>query len=335
MNVRFVIDATRWVMIMQCFPFCIRCTLQVSDSGCVQIWDWRMNEKPVRSRRKAHNSSVLSVAWSPLRDAVVATGSSDRTVKVWSTEDGSLEEWDAFPSGVTVEPYTIFAGHEVWRLHWYCPDSYRTPPLLATVNNSPQLDNLGRVFVWDLVNPHLPVCTLDGHEHDLCVDFAWLSSSSSSSTRSSTAPPGPPPDKVVSSSSRRTSAGGGKSTAAAPTGWWGPGASFRGVLSVGRDGRLLVQELSSGWRPSTHMSSSVMAVSSKGHVAYHRGAQDLQVRRLSLLLLTAAVDHKRMITPRHAPLTGQSPPGHLHLLLIVIIIPKGTRRGGGVDCCCL
>lgn len=294
-----------------------------------------MNEKPVRSRRKAHNSSVLSVAWSPLRDAVVATGSSDRTVKVWSTEDGSLEEWDAFPSGVTVEPYTIFAGHEVWRLHWYCPDSYRTPPLLATVNNSPQLDNLGRVFVWDLVNPHLPVCTLDGHEHDLCVDFAWLSSSSSSSTRSSTAPPGPPPDKVVSSSRRRTSAGGGKSTAAAPTGWWGPGASFRGVLSVGRDGRLLVQELSSGWRPSTHMSSSVMAVSSKGHVAYHRGAQDLQVRSLSLLLLTAAVDHKRMITPRHAPLTGQSPPGHLHLLLIVIIIPKGTRRGGGVDCCCL
>jgi WD40 repeat protein len=255
-----------------------------------------MNEKPVRSRRKAHNSSVLSVAWSPLRDAVVATGSSDRTVKVWSTEDGSLEEWDASPSGVTVEPYTIFAGHEVWRLHWCCPDSYRTPPLLATVNNSPQLDNLGRVFVWDLVNPHLPVCTLDGHEHDLCVDFAWLSNSSSSSKRASTAPPGPPPDRVVrsSSNSSRTSAGGGKSTAAAPTGWWGSGASVRGVLSVGRDGRLLVQELSSGWRPSSHMSSSIMAVSSKGHVAYHRGAQDLQVRRLSLLLLfTAAVGQHR------------------------------------------
>ena len=275
----------------------MRCTVQVSDSGCVQIWDWRMNEKPVRSRRKAHNSAVLSVAWSPLRDAVVATGSSDRTVKVWSTEDGSLGEWDASTAAamaassgvVPVEPYTIFAGHEVWRLHW-CSDSYRTP-LLATVNNSPQLDNLGRVFVWDLVNPHLPVCTLDGHEHDLCVDFSWLGSSSTSSSSSSSmiaspARPGPPTDRQGSSisissiSSRRTSAVGMKGT----TPRWPRTVAVQGVLSIGRDGRLLVQDLSSGWRPSAHMSSCVMAVSSKGHVAYHRGgggAMDLQVSSIS------------------------------------------------------
>jgi len=222
-------------------------------------------ERPVWTRRKAHSSSVLSVAWDPLRDAVLATGSTDRTVKVWSTE-GDPEECDTVSSS-NVEPYTIFAGHEVWRLHW-CSDSDRTP-LLATVNNSPQLDNLGRVFVWDLVNPHLPVCTLDGHVQDLCVDFAWLNSSNNNDMRGtfsgSTASRFGPPDRagnnrITTSHTRIT---GMRSRA------------VQGVLSVGRDGRLLVQALTSGWRPCAHMSSSVMAVSSKGHVAYFRGAMDM------------------------------------------------------------
>lgn len=43
------------------------------------------------------------------------------------------------------------------------------------------------------------------------------------------------------------------------------------MISVGKDGRMLIQDLRNGYFPDTHTSRCVTAISSHGHLAFHRG----------------------------------------------------------------
>ena len=43
------------------------------------------------------------------------------------------------------------------------------------------------------------------------------------------------------------------------------------VLSAGKDGKLVVQDIRTGYFPRQHIASSVAVVSSQGHVAFHTG----------------------------------------------------------------
>jgi hypothetical protein len=62
------------------------------------------------------------------------------------------------------------------------------------------------------------------------------------------------------------------STAAVATKQLNPLTSLvLGILSAGRDGKLLMQDLRFGYFPNHHISPSVTAISSQGHVAYQRG----------------------------------------------------------------
>jgi hypothetical protein len=46
------------------------------------------------------------------------------------------------------------------------------------------------------------------------------------------------------------------------------------VISIQKDGKILVQDLRNGYFPRQHMASSVIAISSQGHVAYQTGKID-------------------------------------------------------------
>jgi hypothetical protein len=63
-----------------------------------------------------------------------------------------------------------------------------------------------------------------------------------------------------------------KSGADSPTKQLNPVTSLvLGILSAGRDGKVLMQDLRYGYFPNHHLSPSVTAISSQGHVAFHRG----------------------------------------------------------------
>lgn len=49
---------------------------------------------------------------------------------------------------------------------------------------------------------------------------------------------------------------------------------FQHIASIGKDRRVLVHDIRAGYFPMHHVNSGVVAFSSLGHVAYHRGHVD-------------------------------------------------------------
>lgn len=171
-------------------------------------------------------------------------------------------------------------------------------------------ESAGHIAVWDLLNQYLPLCMLKGHGQDMCADFGWLNHNppTVSTNSGAAAAPATAATTVATSAIAPTTA---SSTAAAPGRGGGRGGVGRGkqadarrrsqvnvdtntttsatgpesptkqlnpvtslvlgILSVGRDGKVLMQDLRYGYFPNHHISPSVTAISSQGHVAFHRG----------------------------------------------------------------
>jgi hypothetical protein len=60
---------------------------------------------------------------------------------------------------------------------------------------------------------------------------------------------------------------------------------YQHILSSGKDGCLLVQDLRNGTFPRQHIARAVVSISSKGHVAYQRGevSRADQVRHVMII----------------------------------------------------
>jgi WD40 repeat protein len=184
-------------------------------------------------------------------------------------------------------------------------------PLLATIPTGAgtTAESAGNILVWDLLNQYLPLCILKGHGLDMCADFAWLNHMSTGFSALVAAPSTAPAvvspttaTMTMSTGSRKGGRGGNGSTvngsnkqadgrrrghtdstaslsnsekstpSDSPTKQLNPVTSLvLGILSLGRDGKILMQDLRYGYFPSHHVSSSVTAISSQGHVAFQRG----------------------------------------------------------------
>ena len=76
-------------------PFHTDIFAEVSDNGTLQIWDRRMQNKPLLMKPKAHDGAIMTVTWSPCWEWVLATGSKDRTIRLWDLGDCGLEDVDS------------------------------------------------------------------------------------------------------------------------------------------------------------------------------------------------------------------------------------------------
>jgi WD40 repeat protein len=122
------------------------------DSGSVQIWDWR--KKQSLKKIVAHKRSALSIDWHPLWPDIIASGGSDKSLKVWNSQTG-----DAI--------YKIQAPEPVARVKWLP----RSTTMIASASHTH--DN--NLYVWDIENPVLPDYIYRGHSQPI-KDFMWISS---------------------------------------------------------------------------------------------------------------------------------------------------------------
>ena len=264
----------------------------LSENGALSIWDCRNADSPVL-KISAHTMFGLSLAWNPSQRDIIATGSRDKTVKVWDIQqlnrnDSASEELHVFAepsywngayasapgekeviSKEAYKPlYHIHTPSSVGRIRWRNGEKYHNE--LATASSSTESAG-GEVLVWNMSMPNTPACVLKGHV-ETCSDFQWLDTpmpdlpsekgtqdseeESFFGTVSQESAPARPvlKNKVVDSSSTRKFMG-----------------VHQHILSVGKDGMLLVQDVRNAFFPRQHMSSSVTAISSQGHVAFQRG----------------------------------------------------------------
>ena len=148
----------------------------------------------------------------------------------------------------------------------------------------------GEISVWDVNMPNIPICILKGHSSEACTGISWIdtpsssSSSSSSSSQSSSIPSsssiGYNPkmintknttiSKNVHSPINSISSHSASSTISrgCSDDWLDV---HQHILSSGKDGRLMVQDLRNGMFPRQHISRAMATISSQGHVAYQRG----------------------------------------------------------------
>jgi WD40 repeat protein len=282
----------------------------------------------------AHTTVSLAVAWHPNREWVLATGSRDRTVKIWdlnatSTADDNVNSVGissgAGASGGPLKPIHLLytpttVGRVAWRPMGYRSTNGHVRELLATTSTAER----GDIAIWDIRAPNIPTVILRGHT-DACMGFAWLDTpvpedvdpaeiaSSSSPIRDDAANP---PSSPSRSPTRERERGMSSSSSTASSMWLigrrgssvasltsrtvagsrsprrdvdyidddintypidelgRPAPGFLGVyqhiLSVGKDGKCIVQDLRNGYFPRQHLSRTVASISSRGHMAFQR-----------------------------------------------------------------
>lgn len=121
------------------------------DSGSVQIWDWR-KQLPI-TKINAHKRSALTVDWHPLWPDRIASGGSDKSIKIWNSQNGEAI-------------YKLQAPEPVARIKWFS----KRETMIASVSHTH--DN--NLYVWDIEKPVLPEYVYRGHSQPI-KDFIWNS----------------------------------------------------------------------------------------------------------------------------------------------------------------
>lgn len=223
-------------------PFHPNLFAAIYESGILMIWD-RRNPDHVLSRISAHAESGLTLEWSPNAQGLLASGSRDKTVKIWDIN--GLDE-----NAEGERPLSTNAARPIHVIHTPAPlesiawrpsgsDSTHSKRLFQIATTSSNESGRGDINVWDATNPNIPACVLRGHS-DGCTGFQWLDT--------------PPLGSNL----------------------------YQHIISVGKDNNILVQDVRNGYFPSQHISGHVVAVSAMGYAAFQRG-NVYRVREISIL----------------------------------------------------
>jgi len=122
-----------------------------NDNGSFQIWDIRSTESALM-QVPAGTQPMFTLDWHPSVPNIVATGSRDKTLRVWNLEDTSRP---------THMFHTIGS---VKGLLWR--PEFRT----QVVAHANLLDN--SVNLWDITRPYIPLATMCGHRQPP-TGMAW------------------------------------------------------------------------------------------------------------------------------------------------------------------
>ncbi|OQR98641.1 hypothetical protein ACHHYP_08389 [Achlya hypogyna] len=122
------------------------------ENGTVEVWELGNNKKPELTFT-AHQGHILSLDWHPSQSSVIATGSRDRSVKIWDLND------------VNKPRQTIALIANAGRIQWRpnCPEHIATS---SSITDS-------SINVWDTQRPFVPLACLKGHA-DIVSDFQWF-----------------------------------------------------------------------------------------------------------------------------------------------------------------
>lgn len=140
-----------------------------TDSGAVQLWDYRKTNAPLM-RITAHDRSCFSVDWHPDGKHIV-TGGTDRQVKVW--DFSSSAERRQKPTFQFRTPQAVLNAR--WR-----PPSWTRElsqgssdwQSLQVVTSYDKEDP--RIHLWDLQRPHIPFREFDRYDSQ-AADMLWHS----------------------------------------------------------------------------------------------------------------------------------------------------------------
>ncbi|KAL9236422.1 hypothetical protein vseg_011096 [Gypsophila vaccaria] len=129
--------------------------------GVVQVWDATRSQ--VFMELKEHERRVWSVDFSPADPTLLASGSDDGSVKLWSINQGSSVATIKTKANVCCVKFSLDSGRSI---------------AFGSADH--------RIYYYDLRNPRLPLCTMIGHSKTVSyvkfVDSTNLVSSSTDNT---------------------------------------------------------------------------------------------------------------------------------------------------------
>ncbi len=116
-----------------------------------------MQQKP-ELRVQAHSLPVKTVAWHPVYPWIVATASSDHSIKVHDLDSSTLF-WDGRPQPQFKDVLsTVYLPSPVSRIKWR---PGRNNHIAACCDSGACTSS---VFLYDTSEPYIPLAVLEGHE---------------------------------------------------------------------------------------------------------------------------------------------------------------------------
>jgi WD40 repeat protein len=233
----------------------------IYENGGVAVWDARKDDTPFL-KVAAHTTCGLSLAWHPYKPNHLATGSRDKTCKVWNFSPSSEE------NSISKPIFSLYTPSAIAFIAWRPSHKHHNQIATTSVET-------GDISIWDIEIPNVPACILRGHK-EAVTGFAWLDT-----------PLGGSLSLTNDASTNIDNPSNQKSKQIIPS--IVPFTNdikeherhdsidlqflniHQHILSVSKDGHAHIQDLRSGYFPRQHIASSLTAISSKGHVAYQRG----------------------------------------------------------------
>ena len=146
------------------------------------------------------------------------------------------------------------------RIRWRKTDKFADQ--LATISTGADTHS-GEILVWSINKPNMPICILKAHGADPCTDFAWLDTPSSPNSSGS--------DGIYDINTRFVEDAHQNQSRQEEVELMG---IYQHVLSVGKTVACSFRICAPPFFPREHVSPSVTAISSQGHVAFQRGQVD-------------------------------------------------------------
>jgi WD40 repeat protein len=126
------------------------------DSGAVHIYDLRKELAVMKIN--AHKRSALTIDWHPLWPDRIASGGSDKSIKIWDVTTGA-------------DIHKIQAPEPVARVKWV--------PGNSTMIASAQQMHDNSLYIWDIEDPYMPARIYKGHIQPI-KDFVFPADTSDS-----------------------------------------------------------------------------------------------------------------------------------------------------------
>ena len=125
----------------------------VYEDGTILLWDRRKGRKGRVDTINAHSELILSLDWHPVQSGYLATGSRDKTIKVWNLNQHGQAK------------HTIQTSTAVNNIRWR---GSKYPSQIASTCNVRD----HRIHLWDINYPKIPLAQVIGHKETV-TGFIW------------------------------------------------------------------------------------------------------------------------------------------------------------------